>query len=146
MKNELLGFDEKVRFVAISILVLIAFSRGAYWMYMGDNARSESKLYHQLSEVASLEMWGLLFVIGSLILLASNIFIFSASKKRWFYWFFIVGTGIIAISYLIVGMASVQNSVNWLTPAHNTIYFVGFTSLCILGVKELWKILKSKEV
>lgn len=146
MKQNVVTFDEKIKFTVIIILSLLSIVRGGYWLYNGDSASSESKLYKQLADVAPLEMWGLIFIIGGIILLLSNLYILNVKKKSIFYIIFIIGTGVLAIGYLVVGMASVQNSINWLTPAHNTIFFVGFSALFLLGCKELWKILKSKEV
>ncbi|QDF14326.1 hypothetical protein [Staphylococcus phage PMBT8] len=141
MKKNLVTFDEKVRFTAIIMVALLSISRGGYWLWSGNSATSE-----QLAYVAPLEIWGIIFVVGGIFLIISNMFIFSPKNKKFFYLLFVIGTGILALSYLVVGMASVQNSINWLTPSHNTILFVGFMALFSLGAKELWKILKSKEV
>ncbi|WWT40127.1 hypothetical protein [Staphylococcus phage PT94] len=146
MKQNVVTFDEKVRFTAIIILSLLSIARGGYWLYNGDSASNDSELYKELADVAPLGIWGIIFIIGGAILLLSNLYILNAKKKRIFYIMFIIGTGILAVGYLVVGMASVQNSINWLTPAHNTIFFVGFSALFLLGCKELWKSQKYKEI
>src|SRR5699024_4633102 len=65
--------------------------------------------------------------------------IINQSTRKAFDIYIIFGGTISGLSFTLIAMASINNSLNWLTPAQNICFAVGFFTLSIIGIDSLWK-------
>lgn len=137
--HDVLSRTEKISVALLIIVGLVVSIRGTYWITNYQAAVHESVFYEALDKVAPLYIWGTPFVIGGLFLILSSLLIINQSAKKMFDIFIIIGGTVSGFSFLLIAMASMNNSINWLTPALNVIFTVGFFTLSWIGINSLWK-------
>lgn len=130
---------EQISMTLLIILGLIVGVRGAYWVTNYKFAVHESPFYEALDQVAPLYIWGVPFLIGGIFLIIASTRIINQSTKKAFDIYITIGGTISGFSFLIIAMASINNSLNWMTPAQNVCFAVGFFTLSIIGIGSLWK-------
>ncbi len=138
MKDTIFSESEKLSTVLLIIFGLLPLSRAIYWFANSSNAVCESPFYEKLNSIAPLFVWGIPFLIGSILIIVASVFIISTTTKKYFNIFVSIGGFICGIGFAVIAAASVENNINWLTPVHNTCYTVGFLALTWIGISPLW--------
>ena len=130
---------EKISMTLLIILGLISSIRGVYWITNYNTAVHESPFYEALDRVAPLYVWGVPFLLGGIFLILASTHIINQSTRKAFDIYIIIGGTISGLSFTLIAMAAINNSLNWLTPAQNVCFAVGFFTLSIIGIGSLWK-------
>ena len=138
-KNNVLSKAEKISMTLLIIVGLIVGIRGVYWITNYNTAVHESPFYETLDSVAPLYVWGVPFLLGGIFLILASTHIINQSTRKAFDVYIIFGGTISGLSFTLISMASINNSLNWLTPAQNVCFAVGFFTLSIIGIGSLWK-------
>ena len=139
-KNEnVLIKAEKISMTLLIILGLVSSIRGVYWITNYNTAVHESPFYEALDRVPPLYGWGVPFLLGGIFLILASTHILNQSTRKAFDVYIILGGTISGLSFTLISMAGVNNSLNWLTPAQNVCFAVGFFTLSIIGIGSLWK-------
>ena len=139
-KNKnVLSKAEKISMTLLIILGLISSIRGVYWVTNYSTAVHESPFYEALDKVAPLYVWGVPFLLGGIFLILASTHIINQSTKKAFDVYIIIGGTISGLSFTLIAMAGINNSLNWLTPSQNVCFAVGFFTLSIIGIDSLWK-------
>ena len=138
-KNNVLSKAEKISMTLLIIVGLIVGIRGVYWITNYNTAVHESPFYETLDSVAPLYVWGVPFLLGGIFLILASTHISNQSTRKAFDIYIIFGGTISGLSFTLISMASINNSLNWLTPAQNVCFAVGFFTLSIIGIGSLWK-------
>ena len=130
---------ERISMTLLIIVGLMPSIRGSYWITNYNTAVHESPFYETLDGVAPLYVWGLPFLLGGIFLILASTHIINQSTRKAFDIYIIFGGTISGLSFTLIAMASINNSLNWLTPAQNVCFAVGFFTLSIIGIGSLWK-------
>ena len=138
-KNNVLSKAEKISMTLLIIVGLIVGIRGVYWITNYNTAVHESPFYETLDSVAPLYVWGVPFLLGGIFLILASTHIINQSTRKAFDVYIIFGGTISGLSFTLISMAAINNSLNWLTPAQNVCFAVGFFTLSIIGIGSLWK-------
>ena len=138
-KNNVLSKAEKISMTLLIIVGLIVGIRGVYWITNYNTAVHESPFYETLDSVAPLYVWGVPFLLGGIFLILASTHIINQSTRKAFDVYIIFGGTISGLSFTLISMAAINNSLNWLTPAQNICFAVGFFTLSIIGIGSLWK-------
>ena len=138
-KNNVLSKAEKISMTLLIIVGLIVGIRGVYWITNYNTAVHESPFYETLDSVAPLYIWGVPFLLGGIFLILASTHIINQSTRKAFDIYIIFGGTVSGLSFTLIAMASINNSLNWLTPAQNVCFAVGFFTLSIIGIGSLWK-------
>lgn len=144
-KENVLTNTEKISVTLLIIIGLVVSTRGIYWITNYQAAVHESVFYEALDKVAPLYVWGAPFLIGGILIIIASLLILNQSAKKLFDIIITIGGTISGFSFLLIAMASMSNSLNWLTPALNTIFTVGFFTLSWIGIISLWKNRQAKK-
>ena len=137
--NNVLTKVEKISMTLLIIVGLMPSIRGTYWITNYNTAVHESPFYETLDSVAPLYVWGVPFLLGGVFLILASTHIINQSTRKAFDVYIIFGGTISGLSFTLISMASINNSLNWLTPAQNVCFAVGFFTLSIIGIGSLWK-------
>lgn len=121
------------------IVGLMPSIRGTYWITNYNTAVHESPFYETLDSVAPLYIWGIPFLLGGIFLILASMHIVNQSTRKAFDIHIIFGGTISGLSFTLISMAAINNSLNWLTPSQNICFAVGFFTLSIIGIGSLWK-------
>ena len=138
-KKNVLTKAEKISIALLIIIGLISSIRGVYWITNYNTAVHESPFYEALDRVAPLYVWGVPFLLGGIFLILASTHIINQSTRKAFDVYIIFGGTISGLSFTLISMAAINNSLNWLTPAQNVCFAVGFFTLSIIGIGSLWK-------
>lgn len=130
---------EKISMTLLIIVGLMPSIRGSYWITNYNTAVHESPFYETLDRVAPLYVWGVPFLLGGIFLILASMHIINQSTRKAFDVYIIFGGTISGLSFTLISMAAINNSLNWLTPAQNICFAVGFFTLSIIGIGFLWK-------
>ena len=130
---------ERISMTLLIIVGLMPSIRGSYWITNYNTAVHESPFYETLDRVAPLYVWGVPFLLGGIFLILASTHIINQSTRKAFDVYIIFGGTISGLSFTLISMAGVNNSLNWLTPAQNICFAVGFFTLSIIGIGSLWK-------
>lgn len=130
---------ERISMTLLIIVGLMPSIRGTYWITNYNTAVHESPFYETLDSVAPLYVWGIPFLLGGIFLILASTHIINQSTRKAFDVYIIFGGTISGLSFTLISMASINNSLNWLTPAQNICFAVGFFTLSIIGIGSLWK-------
>ena len=130
---------EKILMTLLIIVGLMPSIRGTYWITNYSTAVHESPFYETLDKVAPLYVWGVPFLVGGIFLILAGTHIINQSTRKAFDVYIIFGGTISGLSFTLISMAAINNSLNWLTPAQNVCFAVGFFTLSIIGIGSLWK-------
>lgn len=130
---------EKILMTLLIIVGLMPSIRGTYWITNYSTAVHESPFYETLDKVAPLYVWGVPFLVGGIFLILAGTHIINQSTRKAFDVYIIFGGTISGLSFTLISMAAINNSLNWLTPAQNICFAVGFFTLSIIGIGSLWK-------
>lgn len=144
--NNYLGKTEKMSMILLTVFGIIISSRGVYWITNYSNAVHESPFYETLDRVAPLYIWGAPFLIGGILLMVASINIISQNTRRVFDVLLVAGGFISGLSFLIISMASMASSFNWMTPVQNLCFAIGLFSLTWIGLDSLWKNKRNKTI
>lgn len=144
--NNYLGKTEKMSMILLTVFGIIISSRGVYWITNYSNAVHESPFYETLDRVAPLYVWGAPFLIGGILLMVASINIISQNTRRVFDVLLVAGGFISGLSFLIISMASMASSFNWMTPVQNLCFAIGLFSLTWIGLDSLWKNKRNKTI
>lgn len=137
--KNVLSKAEKISMTLLIILGLMPSIRGSYWITNYNTAVHESPFYETLDSVAPLYVWGVPFLLGGIFLILASTHIINQSTRKAFDVYIIFGGTISGLSFTLISMAAINNSLNWLTPAQNICFAVGFFTLSIIGIGSLWK-------
>lgn len=132
----------KAERISITLLIIVGLMtgiRGSYWITNYNTAVHESPFYETLDRVAPLYVWGVPFLLGGIFLILASTHIINQSTRKAFDVYMIFGGTISGLSFTLISMAAINNSLNWLTPAQNICFAVGFFTLSIIGIGSLWK-------
>lgn len=130
---------ERILMTLLIIVGLMPSIRGTYWITNYSTAVHESPFYETLDRVAPLYVWGIPFLLGGIFLILAGTHIINQSARKAFDVYIIFGGTISGLSFTLISMAAINNSLNWLTPAQNICFAVGFFTLSIIGIGSLWK-------
>lgn len=130
---------ERILMTLLIIVGLMPSIRGSYWITNYNTAVHESPFYETLDKVAPLYVWGVPFLLGGIFLILAGTHIINQSTRKAFDVYIIFGGTISGLSFTLISMAAINNSLNWLTPAQNICFAVGFFTLSIIGIGSLWK-------
>lgn len=130
---------ERISMTLLIIVGLMPSIRGSYWITNYNTAVHESPFYETLDSVAPLYVWGIPFLLGGIFLILASTHIINQSTRKAFDVYIIFGGTISGLSFTLISMAAINNSLNWLTPAQNVCFAVGFFTLSIIGIGSLWK-------
>ena len=130
---------ERISMTLLIIVGLMPSIRGSYWITNYNTAVHESPFYETLDSVAPLYVWGIPFLLGGIFLILASTHIINQSTRKAFDVYIIFGGTISGLSFTLISMAAINNSLNWLTPAQNICFAVGFFTLSIIGIGSLWK-------
>lgn len=130
---------ERISMTLLIIVGLMPSIRGTYWITNYNTAVHESPFYETLDSVAPLYVWGIPFLLGGIFLILASTHIINQSTRKAFDVYIIFGGTISGLSFTLISMAAINNSLNWLTPAQNICFAVGFFTLSIIGIGSLWK-------
>lgn len=130
---------ERILMTLLIIVGLMPSIRGTYWITNYRTAVHESPFYETLDKVAPLYVWGVPFLLGGIFLILAGTHIINQSTRKAFDVYIIFGGTISGLSFTLISMAAINNSLNWLTPAQNICFAVGFFTLSIIGIGSLWK-------
>lgn len=130
---------ERILMTLLIIVGLMPSTRGSYWITNYNTAVHESPFYETLDRVAPLYVWGIPFLLGGIFLILAGTHIINQSTRKAFDVYIIFGGTISGLSCTLISMAAINNSLNWLTPAQNICFAVGFFTLSIIGIGSLWK-------
>ena len=130
---------ERISMTLLIIVGLMPSIRGSYWITNYNTAVHESPFYETLDKVAPLYVWGIPFLLGGIFLILASTHIINQSTRKAFDVYIIFGGTISGLSFTLISMAAINNSLNWLTPAQNICFAVGFFTLSIIGIGSLWK-------
>ena len=130
---------ERISMTLLIIFGLISSIRGVYWITNYSTAVHESPFYEALDRVAPLYVWGVPFLLGGIFLILASTHIINQSTRKALDIYIIIGGTISGLSFTLIAMAAINNSLNWLTPAQNICFAVGFFTLSIIGIGSLWK-------
>lgn len=144
--NNYLGKTEKMSMILLTVFGIIISSRGVYWITNYSSAVHESPFYETLDRVAPLYVWGAPFLIGGILLMVASINIISQNTRRVFDILLVAGGFISGLSFLIISMASMASSFNWMTPVQNLCFAIGLFSLTWIGLDSLWKNKRNKTI
>ena len=137
--NNVLTKAERISMTLLIIVGLMPSIRGTYWITNYNTAVHESPFYETLDRVAPLYVWGIPFLLGGIFLILASTHIINQSTRKAFDVYIIFGGIISGLSFTLISMAAINNSLNWLTPAQNICFAVGFFTLSIIGIGSLWK-------
>src|SRR5699024_1444538 len=130
---------EKISMTLLIILGLVSSIRGVYWITNYNTAVHESPFYEALDRVAPLYVWGVPFLLGGIFLILASTHIINHCTRKAFNVYIIIGGTVSGLSFKLIAMAAINNSLNWLTPAENVCFAVRFFTLSIIGIGSLWK-------
>src|SRR5699024_1132449 len=130
-KKNVLSKAEKISMALLIRVGLIVGIRGVYWITNYSTAVQESPFYEAFDSVAPLYVWGVSLLLGGIFLILASTHILNQSTRKAFDVYIIFGGTISGLSFTLISMASINNSLNWLTPAQNICFAVGFFTLSI---------------
>lgn len=138
MRNGIFSVSEKLSTILLIILGLLPASRGVYWITNSEIAVNDSPLYMKLDSLAPLFVWGIPLLIGGILLILSSVFTVTPKTQNYYHIFLAIGGFLCGIFSIIIAAASVENNLNWITPAHNTFLSIGFFTITWIGISSLW--------
>lgn len=134
-----LSFAEKIAIYVFICLFFYELSRASYWIINPEIAIYDSPLYIALNSTAPLWVWGLPFLLCAICLLMCSITLHRRDIGLAFNVFFLLSGVFGFASHLLLSAASMNNSLNWITPVQNISLAILFLLFTITGIESLWK-------
>lgn len=125
---------EYINVVSLMTFGILAMVRGFFWIVSSEKAVNDSPLYKSMHELISLSFWGVPFLIGGIFLVIAGIALPYRKVNEVYSWFLIVGGIICAVFFFIISLASMDQSLNWLTPATFIVMAMGCGGYAYVGV------------
>lgn len=143
--NDKLSQMESISSAMLALIGIFTVLRGTNWIVFNDNTR-DYELYESLITVASLSVWGSVFVIGGGLLMLSSWFLPRRNTRKRFALTMGAGGLIMSINYFIVAIAGFNNSATWLVPSQMITLSVIGGVLAFFGGMQLWQMRTTKSM
>lgn len=107
----------EILLIVHQLLLGIMFEgRGIFWFVNQQGVLSDSPFYVTLHSVMPIWLWGLFIMITGFFIIISAFYVPFLNTNKKFYTYSFIGTTSSMIFYFIMLSASLENSINWLTP------------------------------